>query len=572
MKLHTLLVFIAILALGEPVVHGQQQAVRRTGGANERFTVRAFPGSSGQVLRYCLFVPEADGTGKLPLVLCLHGAGGNTAAANILASPEMQKKHPCIVMAPACDSKTARWVEVPVGRGKGLRSVMPELLEALDAVIQETNADQNRIYITGQSMGGIGSWGLIARHAEKFAAAVPVCGAWSPDDAPQMNGVAIWAFHGDQDKTVPVSGSRNMIAALKKAGVRPEPRYTELAGVGHGSWEPAYATTEMWDWLFDQRRPAKDSKSKNEQAHSAIDFRPVADFLKLPEGMKLGPCSGVDLDSRGNLYVIQRQSPPVLCFDSAGKFLRSWGTQLIGRDSDMQGAHGLRVDRDDFIWIVDRDRHLVRKFDPSGQLLLTIGTDGKPGTGANQFNRPADVSFGPSGEIYVADGYGNSRVVKFDATGKFLKTWGEKGTAPGQFDLPHSLAVGPDGRVYVCDRYNWRIQIFDSEGALQETWADIVAAGIVFGQGGELFVSDGISKVMLLDREGRIVRFWGHEPEELGLTKGQKVVPPIASPGGFRFSPHLFAADRQGNLYLADVPNQMLHKLERVMPPAASAQ
>jgi len=295
-----------------------------------------------------------------------------------------------------------------------------------------------------------------------------------------------------------------------------------------------------------------------------LSFRPVASFLKLPEGTKLGPCSSVDIDSRGNVYVIQRQSPPVLCFDSSGNFLRSWGTSLIGRDPDMQGAHGLRIDRDDFVWVVDRARHLVRKFDPSGQLLLTVGTDGSPGTGENQFNRPADLAFGPSGEIYVADGYGNSRVVKLDSHGKFLKTWGEKGTGPGQFDLPHSIAVGPDGRVYVCDRYNWRIQIFDSDGKLQETWSGFVPAGIVFDRSGTMFVSDGVSKVMQINRQGGIVKSWGTEAEELGLEKGQKSVPPIANPGGFRFVPHLLSVDQQGNLYLADVPNQMLHKLERI--------
>jgi DNA-binding beta-propeller fold protein YncE len=299
-------------------------------------------------------------------------------------------------------------------------------------------------------------------------------------------------------------------------------------------------------------------------AEEAFDFRSVEGFLKLPDGMKLGPCSGVDIDSRGNVYVIQRKSPPVLCFDSSGKFLRSWGTPLIGRDPDMQGAHGLRVDKDDFVWIVDRERHLVRKFDPSGQLLLTIGTEGSPGTGENQFNRPADVAFGPAGEIYVADGYGNSRVMKFDSKGKFLKTWGEKGSAAGQFDLPHSIVIGPDGRVYVCDRYNERIQIFDSEGKLKETWSGYVPAGIALDRAGNLFVSDGVSKVMQIDGRGKIVKFWGKEAAELGLTPGQKSVPPIANPGGFRFVPHLLAVDAQGNLYLADVPNQMLHKLDRL--------
>src|SRR5262245_12309053 len=137
-------------------------------------------------------------------------------------------------------------------------------------------------------------------------------------------------------------------------------------------------------------------------AEDTIDFRPVAGFLKLTDEMKLGPCSGVDIDSRGNVYVIQRKSPPILCFDSSGKLLRSWGTSLIGRDPDMVGAHGIRVDKDDFVWITDRDRHQVRKFDQTGQLLLTLGTERSPGTDPNQFNRPADIAFGRSGEIYVA--------------------------------------------------------------------------------------------------------------------------------------------------------------------------
>jgi hypothetical protein len=96
----------------------------------------------------------------------------------------------------------------------------------------------------------------------------------------------------------------------------------------------------------------------------AIDFRPVGGFLKLTEEAKLGPCSGCDIDR--NVWVIQRQSPPVLGFDAAGKLLRSWGTPLIGLDPDMRGAHGIRIDKDDCVWITDRARHLVRKFDPAG--------------------------------------------------------------------------------------------------------------------------------------------------------------------------------------------------------------
>ena len=250
-----------LFSLAATLSTGQEKSGQRPGGANASFTVREFRGSNNQVLRYSLFVPHLHGEEKLPLVLCLHGAGGNTAAANVLANAEMQKKHPCVVMAPACETAAARWVESSFGRGAGNRAVTTELLEAMDSVVQESKVDLSRIYLTGQSMGGVGTWGLIARHADRFAAAVPVCGIWPPEDALKMNGVAIWAFHGDMDERVPVRGSREMIAALKKASVKPEPRYTELSGVGHGSWGPAYATTEMWDWLFSQRRTALTGKN-----------------------------------------------------------------------------------------------------------------------------------------------------------------------------------------------------------------------------------------------------------------------------------------------------------------------
>lgn len=225
----------------------------RPGGVNSAFEVREHKTTDGQTMRYSLFVPR-DQPENLPLVLCLHGAGGSTAAANLLAVAEMQAKHPCIVMAPACDGRETRWAKHEFRGGLEVRSVMPELMEALDAVVKATKADAKRLYITGQSMGGMGTWGIIASHADKFAAAVPVCGLWQAADAAKMNGVAIWAFHGADDKTVPVAGSRDMIEALKKAGVNPEPRYTELPGVGHGSWGPAYEKAELWEWLFAQRR------------------------------------------------------------------------------------------------------------------------------------------------------------------------------------------------------------------------------------------------------------------------------------------------------------------------------
>ncbi len=232
---------------------GKASESRRPGGATSAFEVREFQASNTQTLRYSLFTPKNVGAGeKLPLALCLHGAGGNTEAAKVLAAPEQQKKHPCFIVAPACETKQCRWVIGTFRNNPDQRAVEPELMEALDALLRDVAIDPDRVYLTGQSMGGLGTWGLIVAHPDRFAAAVPVCGAWEPSDAEKIAKVPVWAFHGAKDPTVPVEGSRRMIEAMKVAGG--SPRYTEYPDVGHGSWNAAYATTEMWDWMFQQRR------------------------------------------------------------------------------------------------------------------------------------------------------------------------------------------------------------------------------------------------------------------------------------------------------------------------------
>ena len=238
---------------------GKASETRRPGGATSAFEVREFQASNKQTLRYSLFTPKNIAAGeKLPLVLCLHGAGGNTEAAKVLAAPEQQRKHPCFIVAPACESKQSRWVIGTFRNNPDQRAVEPELMEALDALLRDAAIDPDRVYLTGQSMGGLGTWGLIVAHPDRFAAAVPVCGTWEPNDAAKIAKVPVWAFHGAKDPTVPVEGSRRMIDAMKAAGG--SPRYTEYPDVGHGSWNAAYATTEMWDWMFQQRRTRNASK------------------------------------------------------------------------------------------------------------------------------------------------------------------------------------------------------------------------------------------------------------------------------------------------------------------------
>jgi DNA-binding beta-propeller fold protein YncE len=196
----------------------------------------------------------------------------------------------------------------------------------------------------------------------------------------------------------------------------------------------------------------------------------------LPEGWKFGRVSAVATDSRGEVYVFHRgpKADPIMVFDPKGKYLRSWGRGMFGN------PHGLRVDKEDNVWITDNGDHQVMKFDREGRLLLTLGSKGKPGTDEKTFNRPTDIAFAPSGEFYVSDGYGNSRVVKFSREAKYLLAWGKRGTGPGEFNTPHSIATDSKGVVYVSDRENNRIQIFDPSGKYLRQWTHLGATQNIF--------------------------------------------------------------------------------------------
>src|SRR5262245_24224053 len=183
-----------------------------------------------------------------------------------------------------------------------------------------------------------------------------------------------------------------------------------------------------------------------QQSSTADPYTVVHGWPQLPSGFVLGQVSGVAVDSHNHVFVFHRAenswaadkshviaSPTVLCFDGAsGKLLSSWGQNRFIE------PHGLRVDRDDSVWVTDRALQQVLKFTHYGKLLLTSATERTAGLDATHFNLPADIAFGSDGAIYVADGYGNNRIAKFSADGKFLLDWGRKGDGPGEFNLPHS--------------------------------------------------------------------------------------------------------------------------------------
>jgi DNA-binding beta-propeller fold protein YncE len=199
----------------------------------------------------------------------------------------------------------------------------------------------------------------------------------------------------------------------------------------------------------------------------AIRFGEEPDTM--PEGWKFGRVSAVTTDSRGEVYVFQRnkKADPIIVFDGKGKYLRSWGRGVFAN------PHGLRADREDNIWAIDNENQQVYKFTREGKLLQTWGVKGQIGTDEKTFNRPTDIAFASNGDFYVADGYGNSRVVQFDKNGKYLRAWGKRGSAPGEFHIPHTIAVDSQDRVYVSDRENNRIQIFTAEGKFLKQWTHL---------------------------------------------------------------------------------------------------
>jgi DNA-binding beta-propeller fold protein YncE len=270
------------------------------------------------------------------------------------------------------------------------------------------------------------------------------------------------------------------------------------------------------------------------------DYRPVTGWPQLPPDVKLGRVSGVATDAADRVYVFHRGKQPILVFDRDGKFLRSWGDGVI----DM--AHGLRIDRDGNVWVTDIGHHLVMKFDPEGKLLLTLGQKGKPGDATDQFNKPTDVAIAPSGEFYVSDGYGNSRVVKFSREGKFVKEWGKKGTGEGEFNLPHAILLDDRGRVIVGDRENNRIQVFDADGkfltVIKESGAPF---GLFLTADKRLYVADGRAHwVAVLNLDGKPLGRWGE--------KG-------AGPGQFNL-PHAVCVDSKGAVYVTEIDGQRVQK------------
>ena len=195
------------------------------------------------------------------------------------------------------------------------------------------------------------------------------------------------------------------------------------------------------------------------------------------EGWGLSPAAGIDgtfdvagvgVNSNGEVYLFNRGPRPVIVLNRDGEFIRQWGDKQM-----FPNAHAVTIDAEDNVWLTDTFDHTVRKCDPHGKVLLTLGTSGKPSGGMSglPFCRCTHAAIHPqSGEIFVSDGYGNAKVHKYAPDGRLLYSWGEPGNRPGQFNLPHNICTDRDGFVYVADRENQRVQVFTSGGKLEHIW------------------------------------------------------------------------------------------------------
>jgi DNA-binding beta-propeller fold protein YncE len=222
---------------------------------------------------------------------------------------------------------------------------------------------------------------------------------------------------------------------------------------------------------------------------------PLASAAGFPAPWNFIQVSSVAVTSRGTILVLHRGAHPILEFESNGKLIRSWGDGMFSEGKvaaipqmnwtpdkshysavygpagcDSCGAHSVRVDSQGNIWAIDATGYVIYKMNPDGKEIMRLGTKGVAGTSPTTFNLPTDVAFASNGDIYVTDGYGSARVLKYTRDGKYLLQWGTRGTGPGEFGLPHNVVVDAQGRVYVTDRDNQRIEVFDPNGKFLSQW------------------------------------------------------------------------------------------------------
>lgn len=291
---------------------------------------------------------------------------------------------------------------------------------------------------------------------------------------------------------------------------------------------------------------------KQMESAPALGYKAVETGLTLPEGIKLGASSSVAFDAQGHMWVLNRGDHPLIEFDQQGRFVKAMGEGQYNR------AHGMRIAPDGSIWSTDVQGHRVLKMSPKGEILLTLGTRGQPGNWDEASNtrllyEPADIAFARNGDVFIVQGHGrgDGRVLRFDAAGKFVKSWGGKETEPGQFDQPHSILVNQQNQVLVADRENRRVQVFDMDGKFVTSWQfKGLPCGLFAAPDGQLYLATGFS--------GQILRL-GADGKALAMM-GQPGPGPALGDFG---EAHYMAIAPNSDIYVADTINAKLHRFAK---------
>jgi len=280
-----------------------------------------------------------------------------------------------------------------------------------------------------------------------------------------------------------------------------------------------------------------------------------------PDRFTWGQTPGVTVDNQDHIYVFTRSDPAVQVYETDGTLVRAWNV------ADANGAHFIRIGPAGNVWTANIRSHTIRKYSPEGKLLLTLGEPGRAGADRSHFDRPTDMVVLPSGDIVVSDGYGNRRIVHFDATGKYVNEWGEAGTQPGQFALPHAIVADSQGRLYVADRENARIQVFDTKGKLLAVWDDLITPwGLWMSKDDEIWVcgssarkKEGTGEWDVLPPPDQLVMKLNRKGTVLMRIPLLMTTTPPGKPGELNWV-HGIAFDSRGNLYLTDIQGHRAQK------------
>ena len=217
-------------------------------------------------------------------------------------------------------------------------------------------------------------------------------------------------------------------------------------------------------------------------------YAPQEGWAQLPDGWSFKECADVAVDTNDRVYVFNRGEHPVIVFEADGSFVGSWGEGIFTT------AHGITYAPNDTMYMVDQKDHSVRRCALDGRVVSTIGVPHEPSTrwSGHAFNEPTKVAVSPkNGDLFISDGYGNSRVHKYSPDGRHLFSWGGPGIDPGEFVIPHTILVDNNDNVIVGDRECNRVQIFDTKGKLQHIWQNIwKPAGMALGPDGNLYIAE----------------------------------------------------------------------------------